>query len=77
MKRPGQDDIPKQIRPEHARQPEFIREKLAEQIERIWEVCAPVIDAPPVVEPYAQGSWGPEAALQLPGPRGWRLPDGD
>ncbi len=59
----------------------MLRERLlftrAEQIERIWEVCTPVIDAPPAVEPYEPGSWGPEAALRLPGPRGWRLPDGD
>jgi len=49
----------------------------AEQIERIWEVCAPVIDGPPSVAAYEQGSWGPQAAIELPGPRGWRLPDGD
>jgi glucose-6-phosphate 1-dehydrogenase len=47
----------------------------AEQIERLWEVCAPVLDHPPAPEPYAQGSWGPEDALALPGEIGWRLPD--
>ena len=50
---------------------------LADQIERIWEVCSPVIEAPPAVVPYEQGSWGPQAAVELPGPRGWRLPDGN
>ena len=58
----------------------MMRERLlftrADQIERIWEVCAPVIDSPPAVEPYPQGSWGPEAALKLPSGPGWRLPDG-
>jgi glucose-6-phosphate 1-dehydrogenase len=58
----------------------MMRERLlftrADQIERIWEVCAPVIDSPPAVEPYPQGSWGPEAALKLPCGPGWRLPDG-
>ena len=58
----------------------MLRERLlftrADQIERIWEVCAPVIDSPPAVEPYPQGSWGPEAALELPCGPGWRLPDG-
>jgi glucose-6-phosphate 1-dehydrogenase len=49
----------------------------AEQIERLWEVCAPVLDDPPEVQPYARGSWGPEAALKLPCGPGWRLPDGD
>jgi hypothetical protein len=47
----------------------------AEQIERLWEICQPVLDDPPAPLPYARGSWGPEEALALPGPRGWRLPD--
>jgi glucose-6-phosphate 1-dehydrogenase len=59
----------------------MLRERLlftrSEQIERLWEVCAPVIEHPPRPEPYAKGSWGPEAALELPGPPGWRLPDDD
>ena len=57
----------------------MLRERLlftrAEQIERLWEVCAPVIDSPPAPEPYEQGSWGPDAALALPGELGWRLQD--
>ena len=47
----------------------------SEQIERLWEVCAPVLDDPPPVQPYPKGSWGPEPAIALPGPPGWRLPD--
>ena len=38
----------------------------SEQIERLWEVCAPVLENPPESRPYAQGSWGPDAALELP-----------
>ncbi|MGA2014986.1 MAG: glucose-6-phosphate dehydrogenase, partial [Solirubrobacteraceae bacterium] len=57
----------------------MLRERLlftrSEQIERLWEVCAPVIEDPPVPDPYPRGSWGPERALRLPGPLGWRLPD--
>jgi glucose-6-phosphate 1-dehydrogenase len=49
---------------------------LADQIERIWEVCAPVLESPPSVRGYEQGGWGPEAALALPCGPGWRLPDG-
>ena len=30
---------------------------------------------PPPTQPYARGSWGPDDALALPGPEGWRLPD--
>jgi len=47
----------------------------ADQIERIWEVCAPVLEHPPAVEPYEEGSWGPRSAVELPEPQGWRLPD--
>jgi glucose-6-phosphate 1-dehydrogenase len=42
-----------------------------EEVERLWEVCDPVLAAPPDVRPYARGSWGP--AGDLPGTRGWRL----
>jgi glucose-6-phosphate 1-dehydrogenase len=59
----------------------MLRERLlftrSEQIERLWEVCAPVIDRPPELVPYAQGSWGPEEAIELPASPGWRLPDGN
>ncbi len=58
----------------------MVRERLlftrAEQIERLWEICAPVIETPPAVAAYAKGSWGPDEALALPGTPGWRLPDG-
>ena len=49
----------------------------ADQIERLWAVCAPVIEQPPDPEPYEPGTWGPQDAVDLPGPPGWRLPDGD
>lgn len=44
----------------------------SDEVERLWEVCQPVLDAPPEVRPYAQGSWGPQEALDL-APGGWRL----
>ncbi len=47
----------------------------SEQIERLWEVCAPVLDDPPPVLPYPKASWGPEPAIELAFPPGWRLPD--
>jgi glucose-6-phosphate 1-dehydrogenase len=49
----------------------------SEQIERLWQVVAPVIESPPKAELYPKGSWGPKSALELPGQIGWRLPDGD
>jgi len=47
----------------------------ADEVERLWEVAAPLLADRPTVHPYAQGSWGPEAALDLPPAPGWRLPD--
>ena len=44
-------------------------------IERLWEVCAPVLDDPPSVHPYLPGSWGPIAAQELIAPRRWHLPE--
>ena len=46
----------------------------ARGIERLWEVSAPLLENPPPVAPYAQGSWGPNAMHQLINPRAWRLP---
>ncbi|OZM70112.1 glucose-6-phosphate dehydrogenase [Amycolatopsis antarctica] len=47
----------------------------AEEVERLWELCDPVLREPPRAQPYARGSWGPEDAAGLPGPRGWRVPE--
>jgi glucose-6-phosphate 1-dehydrogenase len=46
----------------------------AEGIERLWEVSAPLLAAPPPVRSYAPGSWGPNAIHQLIAPHAWRLP---
>jgi glucose-6-phosphate 1-dehydrogenase len=49
----------------------------ADEVERLWELCDPVLEAKPEVHAYEKGSWGPDAALELTGRRGWRLPDGE
>ena len=46
----------------------------AEGIERLWEVSQPLLDAPPEVQLYRAGSWGPPAIRDLIAPRSWRLP---
>ena len=47
----------------------------AKGIERLWEVSQPLLDDPPPVLPYAQGSWGPaEAISALIAPHTRRLP---
>ncbi|WP_197377142.1 glucose-6-phosphate dehydrogenase [Mycolicibacterium baixiangningiae] len=47
----------------------------ADEVDRLWQVCQPVLDSPPPARPYARGSWGPDEALALPAAPGWRLPD--
>ena len=46
----------------------------AEGIERLWELSTPLLDNPPPVRPYREGSWGPNAIHQLIAPHAWRLP---
>ena len=46
----------------------------ADGIERLWEVSAPLLENPPPVEPYEQGTWGPESITELIAPHKWRLP---
>jgi glucose-6-phosphate 1-dehydrogenase len=47
----------------------------ADGIERLWEVSAPLLAAPPSVHPYLPGSWGPAAADRLIEPHRWHLPE--
>ncbi len=50
----------------------FTRE---DSIEETWRIVQPLLDAPPPVETYAKGSWGPAGAEKLPvGHSHWRLP---
>jgi glucose-6-phosphate 1-dehydrogenase len=46
----------------------------AEGIERLWELSAPLLEAPPPVRLYSPGSWGPKSIHQLVAPHAWRLP---
>jgi glucose-6-phosphate 1-dehydrogenase len=46
----------------------------AEGIERLWEVVTPLIEAPPLVHRYPEGSWGPDEMNTLIAPQTWRLP---
>jgi glucose-6-phosphate 1-dehydrogenase len=50
----------------------FVREDSEEET---WRIVQPLLDAPPPVEPYARGSWGPAAAKTLlAGHPRWREP---
>ena len=46
----------------------------AEGIERLWEISEELLESPPVVRPYEEGSWGPNQVHQLIAPFTWRLP---
>ena len=46
----------------------------ASGIERLWQISQPLLDNPPPVRPYAQGTWGPNQIHQLVSPYTWRLP---
>jgi glucose-6-phosphate 1-dehydrogenase len=51
---------------------QFARE---DGVEETWRIVQPLLDAPPPVEPYAPGSWGPAAAKKLvAGCSSWREP---
>jgi len=50
----------------------FVREDSEEQT---WRIVQPLLDAPPPVQPYARGSWGPaDADSLLTGHPSWRRP---
>ena len=49
-----------------------------EVIEETWRIVQPLLDAPPPLEEYKRGSWGPESADALAAEHGgWREPDVD
>ena len=51
---------------------QFARE---DGVEETWRIVQPLLDAPPPIQPYAPGSWGPAAANKLvAGCTGWREP---
>ena len=37
----------------------------AAEVEESWRVYTPLIEAPPGVQPYAAGTWGPDTANAL------------
>jgi glucose-6-phosphate 1-dehydrogenase len=46
-----------------------------DDVEETWRIVQPLLDAPPQVQPYKAGSWGPvEADKLLAGHPGWRQP---
>ena len=51
------------------------RFKHQDSIEETWRIMQPLLEAPPPVEPYEKGSWGPSAADGIVAGRGrWHEP---
>src|SRR4051812_35164282 len=51
---------------------QFARE---DGVEETWRILQPLLDAPPPIQPYEPGSWGPDSAAKLcAGHSGWREP---
>ena len=48
----------------------FTRE---DEVERAWDLLAPILEDPPPVKLYQPGSWGPEEAEELVLPRHWHV----
>ncbi|BBY82195.1 glucose-6-phosphate dehydrogenase [Mycolicibacterium pulveris] len=56
----------------HADSSQFARQ---DGVEETWRIVQPLLDAPPAVQPYPRGSWGPPGAAKLvAGYPGWREP---
>ena len=45
-----------------------------DSVEEAWRVMGPLLESPPPVHAYKQGSWGPEAADDLVAGYGWHAP---
>ena len=51
------------------------RFKRQDSVEETWRIMQPLLDAPPPVNPYEKGSWGPgEADRLLAGDGRWHDP---
>jgi glucose-6-phosphate 1-dehydrogenase len=49
-----------------------------EVIEETWRIVQPLLDAPPPIEPYEKGTWGPASAELLAADHGgWRVPEAE
>jgi glucose-6-phosphate 1-dehydrogenase len=57
-----------------AMQGQTVRFTRQDTVEEEWRVMQPLLDAPPPVEPYAPGSWGPDTTKLLGQHAPWRGP---
>ena len=71
----GEAPTPYEVLLEAAMKGEHTSFARQDSVEETWRVMQPLLDSPPPVQPYAQGSWGPEAAEKLTAGHGcWHDP---
>ena len=71
----GEGATPYEVLLNAAMQGQSTRFTRQEAVEEQWRIMQPLLDAPPPVQPYTQGSWGPSAADKLVERHGgWRGP---
>jgi len=61
----GEGPAPYEVLLHAAMQGDSTRFTRQDSVEETWRVLEPLLDAPPPVQPYAPGSWGPPAADDL------------
>jgi glucose-6-phosphate 1-dehydrogenase len=71
----GEGPTPYEVLLHAAMQGDSSRFTRQDGVEEAWRVLQPLLDSPPPVQPYAKGTWGPEAAEDLPSGHGrWHEP---
>jgi len=71
----GEGPTPYEVLLHAAMEGRSVRFTRQDTVEEQWRVMQPLIDHPPAVQPYAPGTWGPDAADGLvAGHGGWRGP---
>jgi glucose-6-phosphate 1-dehydrogenase len=61
----GEAPTPYEVLLHDAVQGNSIRFTRQDNVEETWRIMQPLLDSPPPVHPYAQGSWGPQEAEKL------------
>ena len=71
----GEGATPYEVLLDAAMRGDAARFSRQDAVEEQWRILQPLLDAPPAVEPYAKGSWGPAGAEGLTaGHGGWHGP---
>jgi glucose-6-phosphate 1-dehydrogenase len=75
VRRGGEEETPYEVLLNAAMEGRTARFTRQDGVEEQWRIVQPLLDAPPPVQPYAPGTWGPPAADALVAPHGgWRGP---